>query len=128
MVRFVIWEPWRTAPWGAMNKATILKALVCHYQENGVNRERRGLRAGQATVQMSAAGAGGGQQSKLGEKSRQLRAPDRSVLRGERLWPAVGHGTSLLNYSGSEPRPARMRNTSACFFPVAEMDTPTQAT
>lgn len=56
MVRFVIWEPWRTAPWGAMNKATILKALVCHYQENGVNRERRGLRAGQATVQMLAAG------------------------------------------------------------------------
>ena len=69
MVRFVIWEPWRTAPWGAMNKARILKAQVCHYQENGVNRERRGLRAGQATIQMSAAGAWEGSKANCKRKA-----------------------------------------------------------
>lgn len=73
MVRFVIWEPWRTTPWGAMNKATILKTQVCHYQEKGVNRERRGLRAGQAKVQMSAArvGRGGGEAAKQTGKEKQ---------------------------------------------------------
>lgn len=71
MVRFVIWEPWRTAPWGAMNNATILKTQVCHYQEKGVNRERRGLRAGQATVQMSVTGAGGGGAAKQTGREKQ---------------------------------------------------------
>lgn len=109
MIRFVICEPWRTAPWGAMNNATILKTQVCHYQEKGVNRKRRGLRAGQATVQMSVTGAGGGgQQSKLGEKSRQPRASDWSVHREEGLWPAVGHRASLFNHFGREPLPVRM--------------------
>lgn len=126
MVRFVIWEPWRTTPWGAMNKATILKTQVCHYQEKGEERAKGW--AGQSSDVRSQSGAGGRgrQQSKLGKKSRQPRASDRSVHREEGLWPAVGHGVSLFNHFGREPLPVRMRNRSVCFFPVAEMDTPAQ--
>lgn len=83
--------------------------------------------AGQSSDVSSRSGAGGGrQQSKLGEKSRQPRASDRSVHRKEELWLAVGHGVSLFNHFGREPLPVRMRNRSVCFFPVAEMDTPAQ--
>lgn len=72
--------------------------------------------AGQSSDASSWSGAGGRQQSKLGEKSRQPRASDRSVYRKEELWPAVGRGVSLVSHFGREPLPVRMRNRSVCFL------------